>query len=125
MVHALSKLCLAAAVLALPACGDIGNDRAAPEPPAPGEGDEPPAPVFADVNAIFEAKCTPCHAEGHRPLNFIGHEDVVKAHVPNFQDRLTTTDPDRQMPPTTRPQLTDDERAKILAYVASITPTEP
>lgn len=73
-----------------------------------------PAPTYADVSAIFEARCVICHAGmagGPWPLTSYGHiadwQDDVRTHVA----RCTMPPPDSGV------AISDEERAEILMWL--------
>jgi len=68
----------------------------------------------SDIEPIFQAKCTGCHNDGDNPLapfSLVGEDmaDTFKSAIHFSVDGNT-------MPPTGAPQLTNTERAKILAW---------
>lgn len=73
-----------------------------------------PAPTYADVSPIFEARCVICHAGmagGPWPLTSYGHvadwQDEIRSHV----SRCTMPPPDSGV------AISDGERAEILMWL--------
>ena len=68
----------------------------------------------ADIEPIFQAKCTGCHNDGDNPLapfSLVG-EDAASA----FKSAIHFSVDGNTMPPTGAPGLTNSERGKILAW---------
>jgi len=87
---------------------------------------QPPPPLAAaavtydDISPIVAAKCSKCHGDSGRPsmLKFAGHEDVIQANSDAIATRVASTDIDQVMPPVDK-ELSDDQKAKILAYLSA------
>ncbi len=73
----------------------------------------------ADISAIMNARCTPCHATGGVEASIIltdyGH---VTGERMTIEAQLLTC----AMPPDGSPQLTTDERTQILSWLSCGTP---
>jgi uncharacterized membrane protein len=107
---------LAAAALA---CGSS-------DPPASCPRDIPascpaPAPSFsAEVQAIFQAKCVPCHAPGGQEATkpYTSLELIQRQPLSTMLGQVYNC----AMPPATAPQLTADERQALLGWLVCMRP---
>lgn len=81
-------------------------------------GDRVALDFSADVNPILSAKCAPCHNSGNREPYFIGNESVFRSKADDIAAAITSTDPAKVMPkPAIQKTLSDDEKAKIKAFL--------
>lgn len=88
----LLKVLAFAAAFALAGCGASGSKKNTEKAP------KSDVPAFSDVNAVLEAKCAPCHVDGSRHSNLVGHQDKVDAFAADIESRITSTDPKVKMP---------------------------
>src|SRR5262245_27784777 len=102
----LSQMFAAMAVFALAGCGGTSAKKDSDKAP------DADLPAFSEVNAVLTAKCAPCHAEGARHSNLVGHQETVDALAADIATRITSDDPKVKMPLElgTKP-LTEGEKA--------------
>lgn len=104
--------------------GSIGGP-----PPANCPNDYPPqtdcpgaSPSYkTDIAPIIREKCTVCHATGgiEPTPQFGSYADI---HVPPIQSSMLSFIYSCRMPPTCAPQLTAEERKKMLKWFACMAP---
>lgn len=69
---------------------------------------------FADIEPIFQAKCTGCHNDGQNPLAPFSLEGEDRANA--FKSAIHFALDANTMPPDGAAQLTTNERARIVAW---------
>lgn len=86
------KLFAVSAAVILVGCGSGGKSKKA------SDASPPARPSFVDVNTVLEAKCAPCHADGAKHSNLVGHQDTFDKFAADTRTRVTSTDPKEMMP---------------------------
>lgn len=77
------------------------------------------AMTFDEVEPIFQAKCTGCHNDGENPLAPFSLEGEDRANT--FKSAIHFSLDSNTMPPQGAAQLTNNERAKIVAWATGQT----
>ena len=73
---------------------------------------------WTEVHLILQKNCGACHTEGAKHSAFVDDKDLFVAEADAVAERLKSTEPKVQMPPSrTRDALSDADRTTVLTYL--------